>query len=79
MARAGNRLTALKVARATKPGRLCDGHGLYLKIGPTGAKSWVFRYRRAGKFHDLGLGPVHTVSLADARTFVASVLTAPTR
>jgi integrase len=67
MARAGNRLSAVKVTKATKPGFLCDGHGLYLRIGPTGAKSWVFRYRRNGKLHDLGLGPLHTVSLANAR------------
>jgi integrase len=67
MARAGNRLTAIKVAKATKMGMLADGHGLYLRIGPTGAKSWVFRYRRNGKLHDVGLGALHTVSLADAR------------
>jgi integrase len=44
-----------------------DGHGLYLRVGPTGAKSWVFRYRRLGRLHDMGLGPCHTVSLAEAR------------
>jgi integrase len=44
-----------------------DGLGLYLQIGPTGAKSWTFRYRRKGRTHDVGLGPVHTVSLAEAR------------
>jgi integrase len=67
MARAGNRLTALQVVKATNPGMFADGHGLYLRIGPTGAKSWVFRYRRDGRLHDIGLGPLHTVSLADAR------------
>jgi len=40
---------------------------LYLRIGPTGAKSWIFRYRRDGKLNDMGLGTLHTVSLADAR------------
>jgi integrase len=44
-----------------------DGHGLYLRIGPTGAKSWVFRYRNSGRRHDLGLGPYHLISLAEAR------------
>jgi integrase len=68
MARAGNRLTALKAAKATKPGLIADGHGLYLRIGQTGAKSWVFRYRRDGRLHDMGLGPLHTVTLADARS-----------
>ena len=68
MARSGNRLTALRVAKATRAGMLSDGLGLYLRIQPSGAKSWVFRYRRNGKLHDLGLGPLHTVSLADARS-----------
>ena len=68
MARASNRLTAIAVARTTKPGFYADGHSLYLRIGPTGSKSWVFRYRLAGRLHDMGLGPLHTVSLADARS-----------
>jgi integrase len=66
VARAANRLTAVAVTRA-KPGLFADGHGLYLRVGPTGAKSWVFRYRRLGRLHDMGLGPCHTVSLAEAR------------
>ena len=61
------RLTALKVARATKPGRYGDGKGLHLQITKSGVKSWVFRYERGGKERLMGLGPLHTVSLADAR------------
>src|SRR5207237_7362406 len=49
------------------PGMYADGKGLYLRIGPTGAKSWVFRYRNDGQRHDLGLGPYPDISLADAR------------
>ena len=67
MARASNRLTSVAVAKANKPGFHADGHGLYLRVGPTGGKSWVFRYRRAGRLHDMGLGALHTVSLAEAR------------
>jgi integrase len=67
MARASNRLTAMAVAKATKPGFYADGHGLYLRAGPTGGKSWVFRYRRDGRLHDMGLGATHTVSLVEAR------------
>jgi integrase len=44
-----------------------DGLGLYLRVGSSGAKSWVFRYRVDNRRRDMGLGPVHTVSLADAR------------
>ena len=67
MARASNRLTAVGIAKAKKPGMLPDGHGPYLRVGLTGGKSWIFRYKRAGTTHDLGLGPLHTASLADAR------------
>jgi integrase len=67
MARAFNRLREITVKRATKPGLYSDGAGLYLRVGPTGAKAWVFRYRRDGKLHDLGLGPLHTIGLAAAR------------
>jgi integrase len=61
-------LSAREVATIKKPGTYFDGHGLALRVGPTGAKSWIFRYTGAdGKRHDLGLGPTHTVSLAEAR------------
>lgn len=62
-------LTAKRVARLLKkrPGRHHDGHGLHLQVtSPTNA-SWLLRYQRHGKEHWLGLGPIHTVSLADAR------------
>jgi integrase len=66
MARTIGKLTALAVAKA-KPGYLSDGGGLYLRIGEGAAKSWVFRYRVDGKLHEMGLGPQHSVSLAEAR------------
>jgi integrase len=62
-----HRLKALAVAQNTKPGLYSDGGGLYLQIMKAGAKSWLFRYMRQGKARSLGLGPVHTVSLAKAR------------
>jgi len=48
-------------------GRYPDGGGLYLQITPTGARSWIFRYRVAGRERQMGLGPLEFVSLADAR------------
>ena len=71
MARQEKRLSALAVTKATKPGMHADGLGLYLRIGPTGAKSWVFRYRVGKSRRDMGLGPLHTVSLAEARVKAA--------
>jgi integrase len=44
-----------------------DGRGLYLKVQPGGARSWVLRYQLAGRVHDLGLGPYPEVTLAAAR------------
>ncbi len=62
-----HRLNALAVARARGPKWHCDGAGLYLVVGRSGSKSWVFRYRQGEKLHDMGLGPLHTVTLAEAR------------
>jgi len=67
MARAIGRMTALAVARATKPGMYADGAGLYLRVTPQGTKNWVFRYMLHGKPRWMGLGPLHTISLSEAR------------
>ena len=67
MARQQQRLSALQVSKLTKPGLYGDGGGLTLQITATGAKSWLLRYMVAGKPHGMGLGPTHTVSLAEAR------------
>jgi integrase len=44
-----------------------DGRGLYLKVQPGGARSWLLRYQIGGKVHDLGLGSYPEIGLADAR------------
>lgn len=67
MVRAAERLSARAVQAAKEPGMYADGKSLYLRIGPTGAKSWIFRYRADGRRHDLGLGPYPDIGLADAR------------
>lgn len=67
MARTMGRLTALAVTRAKQPGMYADGGGLYLLVSSTGAKSWIFRYMKAKKRRDMGLGPLHILPLADAR------------
>ena len=67
MVRQQHRLSALQVTKFTKPGLYGDGGGLTLQITVTGAKSWLFRYMVAGKPFGMGLGPTHTVSLAEAR------------
>jgi integrase len=67
MARTTERLTALRVQRERRPGMHADGNGLYLRVSKTGARSWVLRYRLAGRRHDMGLGNLDTISLAEAR------------
>ena len=67
MGRQQQRLTALRVGKLTKPGLYGDGGGLTLQITPGGVKSWLFRYMMSGKPYGMGLGPTHTVSLAEAR------------
>lgn len=61
-----NVLTAVKIKNA-KSGRYCDGGGLYLIVDDSGAKRWVLRTLIHGKRHDLGLGSLSLVSLAQAR------------
>jgi Arm DNA-binding domain len=62
-------LTAKRVARLLKKvGRHPDGHGLYLRVSRPGKGSWLLRYERHGRERMVGLGPIHTVGLAEART-----------
>lgn len=71
VAREINRLSQKAVANKRRPGYHADGGGLYLQVSPTGSKSWVFRFMLAGKAREMGLGPLHIVSLAEARTKAA--------
>jgi integrase len=67
MARSINKLSEVTVRNAKKPGLYGDGLNLYLHVGPTGGKSWVFRFMLGGKAYEMGLGPVHTIGLKMAR------------
>ena len=44
-----------------------DGLGLYLQVGRTGARSWIYRDMIAGRRREMGLGSLYDVTLADAR------------
>lgn len=71
MARQIKKLTSLAISKANKSGLYGDGAGLYLQIGPTGAKSWLFRFMRNGKAREMGLGPLHTINITEARAKAA--------
>jgi integrase len=67
MAKEIERLTALAVTRASKPGLYPDGAGLYLRIGRGGSKAWAFRFMLDGKAREMGFGSLKKVSLGAAR------------
>lgn len=61
------RLSARRVATIKKPGLHGDGGNLFLKVDDGGSKSWMFRHQVNGRVSKYGLGPIHTVTLAEAR------------
>lgn len=67
-ARGLNKLTARGVATATRPGYHGDGRNLFLRVLPTGGKSWVFKFKRGTTQHHHSLGNYPDLSLAQART-----------
>jgi integrase len=66
MPRLEKRLSAVGL-KHLGPGVHADGLNLYLQVTPAGNRSWLFRYMLDGKARAAGLGPLHTVSLAEAR------------
>ena len=68
MARIIGRLSALAVSREKRPGMHADGGGLWLQVTKSGARSWVFRFTLRGRARAMGLGPLHTIGLSDARS-----------
>ena len=61
-----HRLSALAVKNGKATGWYGDGGGLYLEVDGHGRR-WVLRIAVNGRRRDLGLGPTHKVSLAQAR------------
>jgi len=59
-------LTQRKVERA-KEGRHHDGDGLYLRVKPSGAKSWLLRFEIDYREHWMGLGSASDFNLREAR------------
>jgi len=71
MARSMHKLTARKVATVKDAGRYSDGDGLYLRVGRSNDKRWVFRYTSPSSTtsREMGLGSARNgmVSLGEAR------------
>jgi hypothetical protein len=66
MAREIGKLATVQLSRLPT-GWHGDGGGLYLQVTKGGARTWVFRFMRAGRARWMGLGALHTISLAEAR------------
>lgn len=61
------KLTKEKIKKATTVGKYPDGAGLYLVVGKSGSRSWVFRYSLNKKCREMGLGGVDSTPLEEAR------------
>jgi integrase len=61
----------VRPANGRRAALIADGGNLYLQatIGKRGDiyRSWLFRYELDGERHDMGLGPLHTLGLGEAR------------
>jgi len=61
-------LTVKRVEALRKtPGRYRDGLGLVLQVVNPNNASWLFCYERNGRTRAMGLGPIHTIGLKEAR------------
>ncbi len=73
MAKPVNRLSVKTVSAIKSPGYYPDGQGLYLQVGPSGNKSWLYRFMLRGRAREMGLGSVLGRTLAEARDEAAKV------
>ena len=61
------KLTVRRIETAKGPAKLTDEHGLYLRVSPRGAKSWIQRLNIQGLRTDNAIGHYPALSLAEAR------------
>ncbi len=75
MAKTIEMITPISVSKLPT-GFHADGGNLYLRVKDTGARSWVFRYKQAGKVTELGLGATTSRTLKQARVLAVKMRTA---
>ena len=61
------RLTVRRVDTVKGPAKLTDEHGLYLRVSPRGAKTWIQRLNIQGSRTDNSIGRYPAMTLAEAR------------
>jgi len=60
-------LTIRKLASKMQRYEILDDKGLYIRVTPSGKKSWIFRYPFDGTYRRMTLGQYPGISLAEAR------------
>ena len=60
-------LTVRKMVPQKRRYEVSDGKGLFIRVAPSGKKSWIFRYPFDGIYRRMTLGQYPGVSLAEAR------------
>src|SRR2546430_8003704 len=64
--RPARRIPHKRSVATARPGRHCDGRGLYLAVSDSGAKKWILRFTFNRRVTEMGLGNAD-VPLAQAR------------
>ena len=62
-----SKLTVRKIESAKGPPKLVDEHGLYPRVSPRGAKTWIQRLTIRGRRTDNSIGHYPAMTLAEAR------------
>jgi len=68
-----NKLNVKQLPSLTSPGVYSDGGGLYIRVRPSGSRSWLYIGALSGKRREVGLGSVFDISLAQARAKAAEI------
>lgn len=72
MARGLHKLSASFV-KSAPVGKHGDGGGLYLVVASETSRNWAFRYMKAGRAREMGLGSAFYVPLSEARSRAAEI------
>lgn len=67
-----NKLNVRQLPSLTVPGVYSDGGGLYVRVRPSGTRSWLYVYTLNGVRKEMGLGSLLDVTLARARDRAAA-------
>ncbi len=59
-------LTIQKLKPKSKRYEVADGRGLYIRVMPSGAKSWVYRFQFNGLLRRMTIGTYPGISFAEA-------------